>query len=185
MTEKIYPAEMKELLDRAQKGDLSIVPELRKCLEDHPEIWQTIGDLGMHVEQAIIELVAGPTLLGQEANRMQLAELKAGLAEGGAPTALEKLLIDRIAISWLQVHHGDYLENIKLRQNQAPAGGYAKIHDRAHQRLLAAIKMLALVRKLLKPALSPYQVAMGMTTGRKTAPTRNRMNMPVGVGIEN
>lgn len=182
MTEKIYPAEMKELLDRAQRGDLTVLPDLRKCLADNPEIWQTVGDLGRHVEQAVIDLAAGPSLLAQEAMRLKLDELKAGLADGATPTALEKLLIDRIGVSWLQVHHGDFLENSKLRQNQAPAAPYAKIHDRAHQRLLTAIKMLALVKKLLKPALSPYQMAMGSTTPRK-APTR--INMPVGVGIEN
>jgi hypothetical protein len=45
--------------------------------------------------------------------------------------------------------------------------------DRAQRRHLAAVKQLALVRKLLRPALSPVQVATRLG-GAEAAPGRVR-----------
>ncbi len=164
--DKIYSDEVRLVLERAQQGDRSVLPELRRCLSENPELWQSMGDLGAHVEQSIIELAAGASLLGQEAIRMKLAELKADLAEGRAIGPLEKLLIDRIAIAFLQATHGDLLENAKLRGGHAPAAPLGRLQDRAHQRFVSSVKMLAVIRKLLRPALLPVPFSTG---GRRSA----------------
>ena len=45
-----------ELVQRAQQGDASVVPQLRELLEQRPELWQRLGDVAGHVEEALLTL---------------------------------------------------------------------------------------------------------------------------------
>jgi hypothetical protein len=47
-----------------------------------------------------------------------------------------------------------------------------KRQESSQRRYLAAIKQLALVRKLLKPALSPLQLALGPVGEERATPKR-------------
>src|SRR3954470_106493 len=86
---------LEELVRRAQQGDQSVLPELRRALDVDPSIWQQYGDLALLTEAAWLRLVAGPDLLLHESLRRKLDELRAEL---GAPAAspLGRLLIERI-----------------------------------------------------------------------------------------
>jgi hypothetical protein len=179
-TTPIYPQEVKAILERAQAGDQTVLDELRKLLTDYPELWQSLGDMGVHAEQAVVRLASGGSLLAQEAVRMKLADLRKDLANGkGSP--LERLLIDRIVLTWLQSCHGDLLENDKLQQGNGPSLPLARVQDRAHNRLLASIKMLAIVRRLELVSPSPLQIASKFQNKgvQRNAP------LYAGVGVEN
>jgi hypothetical protein len=158
---KIYPTWIKEVLERANRGDASVVPELKKVYDENPEFVERFGDLTAHAEKSFITLIAGPSLMGQEAIARQVAGLRARLAASAA-SELETLLIDRIALSWLAVYHSDIdLAHYLLKGADAlPAVQAAsKRLDRSHARFLAAVRTLATVRKLVKPALSPLELA--------------------------
>jgi len=104
--------------------------------------------LAAQAERAWIELAAGPDLLAREALARQLAALKTELA-GPAPTPLERLLVERIAATWLQVNYADAVaaqaRDVSVKQAELAM----ERQDRAHRRHLTAVAALATVRRLL------------------------------------
>ncbi len=171
-SDSLWAAEARQLLDRAGRGDDTCLPELRQLLDERPEIWRTLGDLARHAELSLLRLVAGDNLLAQECVQRRLQALKAELL-GPEPAPLERLLVDRVAVSWLQVHGLD-LELAGLDKGKAtgPVGFSAQRRlDSAQRRYLAAIKQLAMVRKLLPPRLAPLEISRRLG-GRET--TRRR-----------
>lgn len=168
-----------ELIDRAQAGDRSVLPKLDHLLERRADIWEQCGDLAHQAEQTWVTVCAGTNLLASETLKRHLAALKDSLLGPGS-TPLEHLLIDRIAVCWLQVHAAD-LEVART----ATASVVAKVPtpriastrlDGANHRYLAAMKQLALVRKLLSPAKlatirppasAPVETAMADASGNE------------------
>ena len=98
--------ELARLLQRAEQGDLSVLPALRKVLDANSAIWREYGDLARHAEVSLVHLAAGPNLLLAESLARRLAELKRELA-GPSPGPLERLLAERVALCWLAVHHAE------------------------------------------------------------------------------
>jgi len=146
------------LIDRAQAGDRSVLPELDQLLQHRSDIWKQCGDLAHQAEEAWVTVCAGTNLLASETLKRHVAALKDGLL-GQTATPLERLLIDRIAVCWLQVHAAD-LEVARTATGgtvaQVPTPHVASTRlDSANHRYLAAMKQLALVRKLLPPAKLP------------------------------
>ncbi len=159
-------AEVEPMLNRAQAGDISVLPELRAWLDGHPEVWQRAGDLALHAQEKLLTLVAGQDLFAWESIRRKLEQIRIDLAPS---SPLEKLLADRIALCWLAVHFAD-LDAIQARQrenNPSLADHARKRLDSAHRRYLYSVKQLAVVRKLLKPAISPLQL---LNAGLKETP---------------
>src|SRR5438094_2868261 len=98
--------DMNDLLARAKGGDRSVIPALRLYLDSHPRLWHQLGDLAFQTQVALVEAVAGKSEIVHEAILGRMTGLKHELL-GPAPTALERLLVDRIIIGGLQVHHAD------------------------------------------------------------------------------
>jgi hypothetical protein len=182
---KVYPARVKEVLERANRGDATVLPELKKIYDENPEFVECFGNLVDHAERNFLTLIAGPSLMGQEAIARKVAGQRARLA-ASTTSELETLLIDRIALSWLAVYHSDIdLAHYLLNNPHAlPAVQAAsKRLDRAHARFLAAVRTLATVRKLVKPALSPLELA-GRPVPEKAA-RRAAGNPADGVPVAN
>ena len=166
------------LLDRARRGDAEALPALRAFLDDSPEVWRQAGDLAAHAQRAWVELAAGPDVLAREALGRALAALKAELA-GPAPSPLERLLVERIAATWLQVHYADaaaaQARDVSVRQAQLAV----ERQDRAHRRHLAAVAALATIRRLL-PAGPATANAEGPRPGPGRSPRRRSPSVPGG-----
>jgi hypothetical protein len=136
------------------------LPELRQAFDRYPELADQFGDVVEHARQSVLRLAAGTNPLVHEA----VSRTAAGLRERLAATAaseLERLLVDRIVISWLEVYFGD--ADLAARLLSSPGGDAAardaqKRLDRAHARYLSAIKALATVQKLLKPSPSAFDL---------------------------
>src|SRR5688572_29189571 len=92
--------EMNALLARAQEGDRSVLPALRKQLDSRPELWRQLGDMAMQSQFALVEAVSGKNEITREATFRRIGELEKELL-GTEPTPLERLLVDRIIIGWL------------------------------------------------------------------------------------
>jgi hypothetical protein len=182
-------AERKEVVERAEQGDQTALPELRQALTEVPELWQRYGDMGRWAEEAWVRLAAGENLMQAESAKRELDALKAELTGPETPTPLEKLLIDRIVIGWFQVHYADafYVNLQKAGASPARLRAALQLLDRSSYRYLSSIKQLALVRKLLKPTVSFLQIATHLkSTIRKTTVKRDRCTaLANGVGIEN
>ena len=156
--------DLRSILARANEGDLSVLPELRTLLATREDLWREVGDVAAQAEQTFLRLFAGTNLHFMEAIRNKLTELKIDLA-GLSPSPVEKLLVDRIAISWLQVHHADI--DAAAARKKDPIGTLA-LHaqrrlDSAHRRYLQAVKTLvtcqwALQNQPLMGASKPARV---------------------------
>ena len=157
---KTYPAGLTDLFDRAAAGDRAVLPDLRKAFDDHPELVDRIGDVARVAEQAVLGLAVGDDLAGREAIARHAAATRARLlAESSGE--LEKLLVDRVVISSIEAMVDDAtLAGHVKRQPDSPSARAAQARlDRAHARFLAAARTLATVKKLLRPAVSPLDLA--------------------------
>src|SRR4051794_8663038 len=145
---------------KAQGSDPSVLPALCSLLDEHPEVWRAFGDLGRSAEESLLDLVSGKSVLLKESVRRKLSELRQEIG-GPEPSPLGKLLGGRAALCWLQAHDADARAAGAIEAN-APPHAQADVRrrqDAAQQRLVAAVKALAWLRKLLRPPLSPFELA--------------------------
>jgi hypothetical protein len=145
-------------LELAEKGDRSVLPELSAALDADKRLWKTYGDLAAHAEAALGMLAAGNNLLLAESLKRTLSAMKTELG-GQAPSPLERLLIERVTATWLQVNYFDGLVAQAKETKNAQWQLLQRHQDSAGRRHLAAIKALATIRKLLTPASSPLDIA--------------------------
>jgi hypothetical protein len=175
--EQILEQRLRELARRVEQGDPAARDELRQALDEHPQVWEIHANLALQAQEAWLGLAAGPDRLLREALRRNVEQLQAELA-GPEPTPAEKLLVGRAAALWVQVHHAD-LASAQARGTPAPAAALRELQLRqesAERRFQAAVKQLAVVRKLLRPALSPLDLAL-----RPSAERAARRAGPLGL----
>jgi len=152
-----YSEAMRSLLERGQRGDASVLSPLRELLDERPELWQRLGNLTGHVEEALLDVAAGKSLLARESIRRRMEALRAELSVP-PPTPVEKLLIDRIVVCWAQCNLAD-LDDLQKTRSGTPQSFHAvRRLNGIQSRLLAAVKQLVVVRKLLKPPLTALEL---------------------------
>jgi len=177
------PDELARLLKRAEQGDRSVLPELRKALDADANLWQHYGDLAAQAEASLILLAAGKNLLLAESLQHKLRALKDELG-GESPSPLERLLVERTTATWLQVSYFDGLWAQAKGASEAQAKMLQRQQDAAHRRHLTAVKTLATVRKLLTPTPSPIEIATRLE-GRRLAGRRGGLAIAGGVPVSN
>jgi hypothetical protein len=138
---------LQKILERARKGDQSVLPELKHVLDDNPSIWRDCYDLVAMSEQAWLDKMAGKDLLLSQSLRRHVEQLKLDLV-GASPAPLEKLLADRIAAAWLAVHHAEMAEAFGDAGGSKVAQMRLKRLDAATKRFQTATKALAVARRL-------------------------------------
>ena len=173
-------AQLQALIERTRQGDPQAPAELQHVLDSNAATWESYGrSLAEAAERAWIAMATGSDPQLAAALVGQLQALKAELIGGTESLpVLERLLIERIAINWLQT----CVVDIVLAQTNwgAIGAGHAKFLTqflvRAQGLLVSAIKALAQVRSSLRPALSPLQIATRLNgNGRaKAADPRRR-----------
>jgi hypothetical protein len=143
--------EIRTVIERAQKGDETILPTLRKYLED-PQFVDLVGNIARQTERSLIQVAAGEDLLFKEAVTRKLELMRQELS-GPTSTALERLLVERIVTCWLQLQEADirYTAAKDLSWNQVEY--HQRRINHTHKRFLSAVKTLATVRRLAVPVL--------------------------------
>jgi hypothetical protein len=181
----VLTEELRRAVQHAEEGDVSVLPVLRRLLDENPAVWQRYGDLAEQAELAWLNLACGTNFALRESLTRRLAQLRAELG-GETASPLERLLVDRVVAGWLQTHHAD----VHLAQLRASTSDPARIKlatlllDRAQARYLAAIRSLVTARKLLRPMPSPYDVATrleGPTESRRPRLYQAEECVPAGV----
>jgi hypothetical protein len=112
-------------------------------------VWRCAGDLAVRVEEVYLRLLSDD-LFTLECVRRCLVELKAELAP---KTPLERLLVDRIGLSFLQCHTAD-VQAAKPAASGPADDQRRKRVDSAHKRYLQSLQTLASVRRLLGRVVS-------------------------------
>jgi hypothetical protein len=140
-------ANLREVLERARTGDPAALADLRETLRSRPDLVEYCGNLAAFAERAWVDLAAGPNLVVHESLKIKLEGLRAELA-GPDSTPLERLAVDRVAITWLQAGYGDVAAAGLTDVPPRVAGFALDRQDRAHKRHLAALAALSLIHRL-------------------------------------
>ena len=141
--------ELKALMVRAHEGDEGTLPKLREILDGTPSLARKLLDPAKVAERSAVGLYASKDdLLAQEAIPRVLEEMRSEL-EGKDPTPLERLLVERVVATWLQVQCYEtlYAQNA-TKMTMAWGEHHQRRIDRAHNRHLSAVRALAQVRKM-------------------------------------
>jgi hypothetical protein len=133
------------LVDRANNGSKSALDCLRKLLDQCPEVWKEVGDLSRHAELAWMDLNSGGDHLVLEAIRRHVARMKGELA-GPAPTPVEQLLIEQVALTWLASRYAEMASAKPGPSSLGEAKVRLKRVESAQRRHLASIKTLTELR---------------------------------------
>jgi hypothetical protein len=142
-------------------------------------MWREYGDVAAVAQRSWVKLAAGNDLLLEESLTRAAAALRAEVA-GPEPSTLERLLADRIVATWLQVNHADAL--VAQRSSASPTQRHElqRRQESAERRHQAALKQLALVRKLLRKAPSPLEflnTTSDLKPSRTTAHNRSDLKL--------
>lgn len=132
-----------ETILQLQAGDPTARLRLRLYLQEHPQVWRHIGDLGAIAESLLIELVTGNAPLRSEAVRLQLADLKQQFL-AGRTDVLAQLAVERIAACWLHVQYCQ-MKAVTVDASSAGRSWEARLNQ-AQRRYLAAQQALARMR---------------------------------------
>jgi hypothetical protein len=163
------PDEFRAMLKRAQAGDRAVIPVLRKLVDDPAEVEALGGNLARLAEDSFVNALGGNDLSFKMAVIKKLTHLRQELP-GPSPAPVERLLVDRVVACWLQIQDAE----VRCAQNQKgmtipQADFHQRRMDATNRRHLAALKALALVRKLAVPALQ-INVAKKQVNGSTPAP---------------
>jgi len=184
--ERLTEDEIRQLVQRAEQGDVSALPALRTLLDESPAVWQQYGDLALQSECSLIRLVAGQNGMMSECLVRKLATMKAELA-GASPSPLERLLAERIAACWLQTAYFDAVIAQSGGVSPVKAAELRQMQDAGHRRFLSGARTLATIRKLLRPvpsALDLLSQPVAETNGRARS-QRFRLDALAGRGDNN
>src|SRR5262245_32203901 len=96
--------EIRAVVARAKKGDTAVLPRLRELLDGHPISWERYGDLAAQAERLWVALAAGHDLYLRECLLRQAAAMRQQLA-GADAGPVERLLVERVVMTWLQLHY--------------------------------------------------------------------------------
>lgn len=175
-----------DLLDRSKGGGREAMREVRAWLDAEGGPWvDLIGDpqrqTGITVTEQAGKLFSTPEAAAEMCKR-KLARLRRELA-GDNPTPLERLLADRVAISWFIL--ADLERRLAWLHTQASVKpAWAELMERrvshANRRFLASVKALADVRRLNPPAsVLNLQVTAAAAAGiAAPAPTPEALDAP-------
>lgn len=165
-------AEGLEILTQANAGNRPVIPQLQEVLARHPELIRQYGDLAANVRESLLEIASGSSLVAREAIDQRMTQLSLELGGSGG-SKLEEMLIERVVLTWAIMHLAEF-DSINARSNGVEKGIIAERRLTAAQnRYQSAVKQLVVVRKLLKPALSPLEM-LSKPVNETAAPNLSR-----------
>lgn len=142
--------ELQQLIEHANSGNKHALKRLRSFLDNHPEIWEQIGNLAQLAERTWMDLIANGNSLVMESLKRHIDKMKVDLA-GENATAMETLLVDEIVACWLAVHEADK----RSADSSNSSDRLTKRTEGAHKRYHSALRTLASLRTLHSPGLAP------------------------------
>lgn len=142
---------LQELLERAANGDESVLPAIRAILDLLPQSVSFFGGDPAHkAEESLLNSIAGENLAQREALLRRMEQLRIELS-GANPEPLQKLLVERIVLCWLQSVHADCQYAYATVAAPTRVEFLQRHRGHAHRQFLSATKCLAAVRRFALP----------------------------------
>jgi hypothetical protein len=139
---------LKNLVQQVNNGDNAALGRLRKVLDGNPEIWRRVGNLAAHARMTLIRLIAGDDKFLSESIERKATEMEVELL-GPSSTTLERLSVERVVASWLQLQYADTMSATATKDNLSHFKFWSQHQDRAHKRYQSAVKQLLAIRDLV------------------------------------
>src|SRR5262249_13749942 len=140
-----------------QRGDSAALPEIRRVLEEHLEVWKTAGDWSAHARDLWLKMASGGDAVMAESTRRRLDALQEELSRP-FQERLERLLCERLVICLFQLEIAD----VELAgAEKLPAdkrGDVLKCHAAALKALQQAQTALTRHRQSIKAGPSPIDL---------------------------
>ena len=140
--------EFADLVKRANAGDDDALAMMRRTLDANPEIWQRVGDLAVHAQQSLVNLIAGGNKLVSESLLRKAAEMRTELS-GPKPSKMEMLAVERIVACWLEMEYLATTYPVAKGETLGQARFVLRQRESAERRFQAAMKSLTMLRALL------------------------------------
>lgn len=165
ISEKDFPRytvlEFQEIVQRAERGDESALPELRTILDECPDIWREASNLETQTREMWIDLMVGKNLFRRETIERRLAEMRLELA-GPDSSPLERLLVDHLLCSWLAMNYA----NAMCARHQTGSNTMVRLlwkqRNAAERHILAATRQLIAIRQRLSSPTNPETIKLSM-----------------------
>ena len=142
-----------QLVKLANRGSSEALEVLRKRYEDRPELPRIHGDLAWSARESRMKQFLGDKAQGSILSIREKMQDMINRVAGDSPTQLERLLAERVAMCWLDVQDHEHRYSSLGTDTFAKYEWCSRMLDRAHNRYLSAIKVLAQVRRLSVPLI--------------------------------
>lgn len=137
-----------ELVAAARKGDRSVIPAMRRMMQENPELARNNGDLACQTQIHWIDLIAGQDLFRRECLLMKLADLKRELLAETNGTVAESMLVDQAISTWLQLYFHEDREAINPAENIQVGEFRLKKIESAFNRHMRSLNALTSLRAI-------------------------------------
>jgi hypothetical protein len=129
-------------VDGANLGYTDKLLELQQLLDQHPEIWNQLGDLSKHAALSLVRMIAGDNRCLHESIIRSVQQLTLDLSESQQPTTVERLLISGVVCAWLEVQlaiaKSTSIGEESLRRSQF----HLKLRESANRRFESSVRAL-------------------------------------------
>ncbi len=159
-TAEEYRQKFVEFIELADAGDKDAYAELKSLLEKQPQVWQSLGDLGRRL---ILDGISRNTQGRQAFTHGLSAKVNQMRLQLGwdSSSCVEKLLIERVLITWL---HVNWYDSVAQGIISLPA----KSAQRQEKRLAAAHRL----HRDAVVGLTEYRQLINKTTREKAGNRR-------------
>ena len=129
-------------VDGANLGDTDKLLELQKLLDEHPEIWNQLGDLSKHAVMSLVRMIAGDNRLLHESIIRSIQQLTLDLSESHHPTTVERLLISGVVCAWLEVQLAIAKSTSLGEESLRRSRFHLKLRESANRRFESSVRAL-------------------------------------------
>ena len=152
---------LQEVIRRCRSGDRNAVVALRRVMQDHPDLFSSLGHITAKVQTEWIRAISGPDLFEREMMLKTTRELRQGLIGEGSGSHLEKLAAEQVITTHLEQGFHQLIEarcvgkGVDLPKYQVEASQCAA---KRHEKALAALTTIQAI-KSQQTAIDPIRPA--------------------------
>lgn len=186
---------LEELVSQARRGNGDAARQLRVILSDRPDLYRDRGQLATKTQVKWIHAITGQDLFERYLVLRSTAELRKSLIAEGNGTQMERLLVEQVICSFLQLNYHEGREAEAPARDLRIAKHRMDQIERASRRHIKSLGTLATVRMLtpvmkatehkadsqqIKEAqcLAPVEVPTVKPPRKRTSAPKDRVRTP-------